>query len=314
MRAQIRGRSTPRRRPLRSRQHSAAHLPAEERREGAHQHPLWTYDAPTATTAYYELDAIGNVRRLRSGEHCGPGFTEADCDLGGYAYTVFGKTLPPDEATPAPELDGDAFNQPLRWQGRWYTDLAGGLYDFRNRWWSPEVGAFLQADEFRFLSRTGTLWSWPGQNPVRWRDPSGRQSAYQTWTMTGPPPMFLESTPRPVAGNVEFSAYPGGMFPGGGWSLGGSEAGVFSGPDVLERLGPGFGLDAVFAFLLPDRTVQDMHASKDYFVDISLIEIALIVHPTMGPIGLTLGVGWDIDLLTIDAGVEESHMQRWCED
>jgi hypothetical protein len=40
--------------------------------------------------------------------------------------------------------------------------------------WSPELGAFLEADEFGFLTRTGTLWSWPGQNPLRYRDPYGR--------------------------------------------------------------------------------------------------------------------------------------------
>jgi hypothetical protein len=27
------------------------------------------------------------------------------------------------------------------------------------------------------LSHGGTLWSWPGQNPFRWRDPSGRSGA-----------------------------------------------------------------------------------------------------------------------------------------
>jgi hypothetical protein len=52
--------------------------------------------------------------------------------------------------------------------------MAGGLYDFRSRVWSPELGAFLMPDEFGFLTATGTLWSWPGQNPMRWRDPSGQ--------------------------------------------------------------------------------------------------------------------------------------------
>ena len=40
--------------------------------------------------------------------------------------------------------------------------------------WSTDLGAFLQPDEYVFLGRAGTLWSWPGQNPYRWRDPSGR--------------------------------------------------------------------------------------------------------------------------------------------
>jgi len=47
------------------------------------------------------------------------------------------------------------------------------LYDSRARVWSADLGAFLQPDEYVYLSRGGTLWSWPGQNPYRWRDPSG---------------------------------------------------------------------------------------------------------------------------------------------
>jgi len=105
--------------------------------------------------AYYELDVVGNVRRLR-----GPGGT----DLGGYRYTAFGKQV---EASAGIE-------QPLRWQGRLYTALAGGMYDVRARQWSPQLGVFLSADEFQYLTTRGTLWSWPGQNPVRWRDASGR--------------------------------------------------------------------------------------------------------------------------------------------
>ncbi len=44
----------------------------------------------------------------------------------------------------------------------------------RNRVWSPDLAAFLSPDEFIYHRGTGTLWSWPGQNPIRWRDPSGR--------------------------------------------------------------------------------------------------------------------------------------------
>jgi hypothetical protein len=47
----------------------------------------------------------------------------------------------------------------------------------RARIWSPDLGAFLQPDEYGLITRGGTLWSWPGQNPFRWRDPSGRQAA-----------------------------------------------------------------------------------------------------------------------------------------
>ena len=138
----------------------------------AGQHPLWMYDKTTDATYYFELDTLGNVRRLRGGQRFTTGAPALPSDLGGYRYTAFGRTVTAAD-TPAPVVDGVGFDQPLRWQGRWYSDLAGGLYDFRNRVWSPRLGAFVMADEFGFLTGTGTLWSWPGQNPYTWRDPSG---------------------------------------------------------------------------------------------------------------------------------------------
>jgi RHS repeat-associated protein len=124
-----------------------------------------------------ELDVIGNVRRVRGGPQI-PGFLQRHTDLGGYKYTAFGKLLPPDAGTPSPAwnpLGTDELEQPLRWQGRPFVDVAGGIYDFRNRWWSPELGAFLSPDELDFVTREGTLWSWPGQNPFRNADPFGQE-------------------------------------------------------------------------------------------------------------------------------------------
>jgi hypothetical protein len=61
------------------------------------------------------------------------------------------------------------------WQGkRVLSALQPNLYDSRARVWSADLGAFLQPDEYVFLTRTGTLWSWPGQNPFRYADPTGR--------------------------------------------------------------------------------------------------------------------------------------------
>jgi filamentous hemagglutinin len=89
-------------------------------------------------------------------------------EVGGYSYTAFGKTLAPSD------VGGMAarISQPFGWQGK--RQIAPNLYDSRARIWSADLGAFLQPDEYVFLGTTGTLWSWPGQNPFRWRDPSGR--------------------------------------------------------------------------------------------------------------------------------------------
>ena len=58
--------------------------------------------------------------------------------------------------------------------GRTAPHHGGAAQDSRARVWSADLGAFLQPDEYVFLTRSGTLWSWPGQNPFKYRDPSGR--------------------------------------------------------------------------------------------------------------------------------------------
>ena len=118
-------------------------------------HPLRIKVAASNTTAYYEIDLAGNVRELRA---------SGGASLGGYRYSAFGKTIE-DTASVA---------QPLRWKGRWYSPVAGGIYDVRARQWSPELGAFLAIDEYEYHDSESTLWGWPNQNPVRYADPTGR--------------------------------------------------------------------------------------------------------------------------------------------
>jgi hypothetical protein len=63
----------------------------------------------------------------------------------------------------------------------WHLEVGGTeLYDARARVWSPALGSFLAVDEFAAHDPTTTLWGWPGQNPDRFSDPSGRNTA-NTW-------------------------------------------------------------------------------------------------------------------------------------
>lgn len=138
-------------------------------------HPLWQVDTHYGRTFYYELDTLGNVRRLRTSQDARSGVRRPEDD-GGYAYTAFGRTLSASEpgGSQGVTVRGAPYSeQPYRWQGRIY--LGNNLYDFRARVWSTELGSFLQPDQYAFLTRSGTLWSWPGNNPFRWRDPSGRE-------------------------------------------------------------------------------------------------------------------------------------------
>jgi RHS repeat-associated protein len=114
----------------------------------------------TPSPVYYEVDVTGNVRRFRN---AGSG------DLGGYRYTAFGQTFPPDATTPATTV-----TQLLRWKGRPFVNVAGGLYDMRARFWNPQMGAFLNIDAYAYHDASSTLWGWGNQNPIRYGDPSGR--------------------------------------------------------------------------------------------------------------------------------------------
>ncbi len=119
-------------------------------------HPLRIKQTSTGTTAYYELDLAGNVRHL---------FASGGADLGGYRYTAFGKSVE----------DTTTVTQPLRWKGRWFSSVAGGIYDVRARQWAPEMGVFLAIDGYEHFGPNQSLWAWPHQSPTKYLDPRGEQ-------------------------------------------------------------------------------------------------------------------------------------------
>jgi len=81
----------------------------------------------------------------------------------GYRYSAFGQT----------KEDTASIAQPLRWKGRWFSSVVGGIYDVRARQWSPEMGSFLRIDELAYHDPKGTVWSWPEQNTAKNDDPTG---------------------------------------------------------------------------------------------------------------------------------------------
>jgi RHS repeat-associated protein len=54
---------------------------------------------------------------------------------------------------------------------QWYSDL--GLYDLRNRFYSPDIGRFLQPDPIGFIGDRTNLYRYCRNNPVNRRDPFG---------------------------------------------------------------------------------------------------------------------------------------------
>jgi hypothetical protein len=115
---------------------------------------------------YPELDAIGNVRHVHAGiDPAIPTFTG---DLGGLLRV---------RQIARPQRSGHcAAHQMSACPFSGKRLIGTNLYDSRARVWSGDLGAFLQPDEYGFLTRGRTLWSSPGQNPYRWREPSGRDA------------------------------------------------------------------------------------------------------------------------------------------
>ena len=58
---------------------------------------------------------------------------------------------------------------------QWYSDI--GLYDLRNRFYSPDIGRFLQPDPIGFRGDRTNLYRYCGNNPVTRWDPLGLESA-----------------------------------------------------------------------------------------------------------------------------------------
>jgi RHS repeat-associated protein len=54
---------------------------------------------------------------------------------------------------------------------QWYSEL--GLYDLRNRFYSPDVGRFLQPDPVGFWGDPSNIYRYVGNNPINRSDPSG---------------------------------------------------------------------------------------------------------------------------------------------
>jgi RHS repeat-associated protein len=54
---------------------------------------------------------------------------------------------------------------------QWYSEL--GLYDLRNRYYSPDIGRFLQPDPIGFGGDSTNLYRYCGNNPLKGSDPLG---------------------------------------------------------------------------------------------------------------------------------------------
>ena len=74
---------------------------------------------------------------------------------------------------------------------QWYQEV--GLYDLRNRFYSPDLGRFLQPDPIGFKGDRTNLYRYCGNNPVTRWDPFGLEEEYlnnEGWNGNDSPPEY----------------------------------------------------------------------------------------------------------------------------
>lgn len=111
---------------------------------------------------FYPLyDALGSVTMI----------TNQDGDIvERYNYSPFGKVRILNSK--GEELEESTIGNRWMFSGReWLTGM--GLYDYRNRMYSPKLGRFLQTDPIRFGGNDMNLYRYAFNNPVRFTDPYG---------------------------------------------------------------------------------------------------------------------------------------------
>jgi RHS repeat-associated protein len=110
-------------------------------------------------TYYVHQDIIGNVVCLTD---------DSGQLIEQYTYDAFGKPAVRDAG-------GNVLSTskiPFLFTGREY-DWETGLYQYRARDYTPDLGRFLQTDPIDFSGGDGNLYRYCRNNPLRWTDPSG---------------------------------------------------------------------------------------------------------------------------------------------
>jgi RHS repeat-associated protein len=99
---------------------------------------------------------------------------------------------------------------------QWDKDL--GLYDLRNRFYSPDIGRFLQPDPILFRGDRTNLYRYCRNNPLKWRDPFG----LEVRVIVTAPELGHDN---PSVGNISSTGFLPGSFSSPGGIGGGGEPG-----------------------------------------------------------------------------------------
>jgi RHS repeat-associated protein len=122
---------------------------------------LMRYRASDASYLHYHADQFGSVKFL---------LNSANTGIEKYTYDAFGAPKITDWAGNV--RSDSAYGNRFMFTGREYLSTIG-IYDYRNRMYSPLLGRFLQNDPLRFDAGDNNLYRYVGHNPVNKTDSSG---------------------------------------------------------------------------------------------------------------------------------------------
>ena len=133
---------------------------------------------------------------------------------------------------------------------QWYSDI--GLYDLRNRFYSPDSGRFLQPDPISFFGDRTNLYRYVRNNPLKWRDPFGLDVAGRQYQDPSPDQI---ATAQGVVVNGGWAPGPGaGETPTpSGDPFGGSSVSASNGNGAAEK---GLGADTTERVVVTGSPVE----------------------------------------------------------
>ncbi|MCP4038369.1 MAG: hypothetical protein GY733_15625 [bacterium] len=123
-------------------------------------------DGSSIGLLYYHKDATASVGALTS---------TAGEVVERYRYSPFGEVTVLDDGFVARAGNASVFDNPFLFQARRLDST--GLYYFRDRYFDPYSGRFLERDEKRDPLNYGSLFAFAGNNPSVYRDPWGLSGA-----------------------------------------------------------------------------------------------------------------------------------------